>query len=321
MRAVMSETGYHIPVLLNEVLELLVTDVNGVYVDGTLGGGGHFRAIGQSVSEKATVIGIDRDQQALENFNKTGLSGISAKVIIERSRFSQFDSVLQNNGIDKVQGLFVDLGVSSRQIDEPERGFMYMKESALDMRMDSSAGLTAAELLEESRENDLAEILEKYGEIRNAKRMASVIKSYMKHNKILTSADLKACIVKEYGANVKIQVFAKLFQALRIAVNGELEELAVFLEKSVKYLAAGGRLAVISYHSLEDRMVKEFIRKAEEACECAPDIPVCKCKKQVLFKRVNRKAVIASDEEIKVNSRSRSARLRVARRTEALGVL
>ncbi|MCL2688566.1 MAG: 16S rRNA (cytosine(1402)-N(4))-methyltransferase RsmH [Chitinispirillia bacterium] len=311
----MSGLVYHVPVLLNETLSLLVTNNDGIYVDGTLGGGGHFRAIAGILSYKGTAIGIDRDAEAIKNVNENGFADIKAKVIIEQSRFSQFDSVLGKYGIDRIDGLFVDLGVSSRQIDEPERGFMYMKESDLDMRMDQGKGLTARELLEEKSESELAQILEKYGEIRNSRRMAAVIKNYMKHNALLTSSDLKACIVKEYGANVKIQVFAKLFQALRIAVNSELEELSVFLDKSVKYLKEGGRLAVISYHSLEDRMVKEFMRKGEEKCECGPEVLICKCKKVVLFKRITKKVVAATEDEIAKNTRSRSARLRAAQRT------
>jgi 16S rRNA (cytosine1402-N4)-methyltransferase len=192
---------------------------------------------------------------------------------------------------------------------------MYMKDAPLDMRMDQSGGVTAAEFLEQSDEGELASILDKYGEIRNARRMAGAIKIYMRHKKILASVDLWDCIKREYGSNVKIQVMAKLFQALRIAVNGELEELRVFLDKSVNWLVEGGRIAVISYHSLEDRMVKEFFRAGEEACVCDPNQPICICNKAVLFRRVNRKAVTASDEEIKRNPRSRSARLRVAERT------
>jgi len=313
---------YHVPVLLNEVLELFVAGGGGVYVDGTLGGGGHFRAIAERVAvststERAVLIGIDRDQEAIDNVRRAGFEGKGVEVIVEQSRFSEFDSVLRKYNIEKVQGLFVDLGVSSRQIDAVERGFMYMGDAALDMRMDRSLGITAAQLLGESSERQLAEILEMYGEIRNAERMAGVIKNFMKNREINTSADLKACIEREYGSRVKIQVFAKLFQALRIAVNDELGELRSFLDKSVKYLVHGGRLAVISYHSLEDRMVKEFMRSAEEPCVCPPRQPVCTCNKPVLFNRVNRKPVTARPEEIARNPRSRSARLRVAERTGA----
>ncbi|MCL2218519.1 MAG: 16S rRNA (cytosine(1402)-N(4))-methyltransferase RsmH [Chitinispirillia bacterium] len=328
----MSGSGYHVPVLLNEVLELFVAGA-GVYVDGTLGGGGHFRAIAAAIageggppvreapsdiaelSKRTVLIGIDRDREALDNARRAGFDGIGAEVVLEQARFSEFDSVLRKHDIEKVHGLFVDLGVSSRQIDVPERGFRYMEDSPLDMRMDQCGGITAARFLEECGENELARVLKEYGEIRNSQRMAGAIKGYMKHEKILTSAGLKACIAREYGPRVDIQALAKLFQALRIAVNGELDELRTFLDKSVKYLAEGGRLAVISYHSLEDRMVKEFFRKAEEACVCPPRQPVCVCGKQVLLRRVNRKAVTASDSEISRNPRARSARLRVAVRT------
>ena len=320
----MSVVGYHVPVLLDEVRELLIAGAGGVYVDGTLGGGGHFRAIVEALSGgaglkggsgRAVAVGIDRDREAIDNARSAGVGGAGVEVVLEQSRFSEFDSVLRKYGLCKVQGLFVDLGVSSRQIDVVERGFMYMKDAPLDMRMDQGCGVTAAEFLERSGEEEIARVLDKYGEVRNAQRMAGAIKCYMRHDKILTSADLKACVEREYGANVKIQVLAKLFQALRIAVNGELDELRSFLDKSVEYLAEGGRVAVISYHSLEDRMVKEFFREAEEPCICAPLQPVCTCNKPVLLRRVNRKAVIASEEEVTRNPRSRSARLRVAERT------
>jgi 16S rRNA (cytosine1402-N4)-methyltransferase len=312
--------GYHVPVLLGETLSLLVGG-GGVYVDGTLGGGGHFRAIAERASAgggaSATppiIIGIDRDREAAENARRAGFDGLSAKIIIEQARFSEFDSVLRKHNIERVQGLFVDLGVSSRQIDEPSRGFMYMSDAPLDMRMDQSGGETAAEFLERCGEDELAWALDKYGEVRNARRMAGAVKAFARQRKILTSADLKACIAREYGDNFKIQALAKLFQALRIAVNGELDELRAFLDKSVDYLAVGGRVAVISYHSLEDRMVKEFFRVGEEPCVCDPRQPVCNCGKPVLFRRVSRKAVTAGEEEVKRNPRARSARLRVAER-------
>jgi len=219
---------------------------------------------------------------------------------------------LSKHGIEQVQGLFVDLGVSSRQIDEPDRGFMYMRDAPLDMRMDQSAGMTAAEFLEQCGEGELSEILENYGEIKNAPRLARAIKAYMADNEIKTSADLRNCVTWEYGERVDIKLLAKLFQALRISVNGELAELRAFLDKSVTYLSKGGRVAVISYHSLEDRMVKDFFKLSEASCICDPNQPVCTCDKKVLLRRINRKAITASDEEIKHNPRSRSARLRVA---------
>lgn len=318
----MNGAEYHIPVLLNEVLEFFVSG-GGVYVDGTIGGGGHFRAIAGKAAERAglsenglpvVMIGIDRDGEAAERARQSSFDGIGAKIIIEQARFSEFDAVLGKYNIEKVQGLFVDLGVSSRQIDEPARGFMYMKDAPLDMRMDQSGGTTAAEFLQRCEEEELTDIFDRYGEIKNAPRLARTVKSFTAGNKLETSADLKKCIVKEYGERVDIKLLAKLFQALRIAVNGELAELKTFLDKSITYLAEGGRLAVISYQSLEDRIVKDFFRNAEAPCVCDRNQPVCTCDKQVLLKRINRKAITASEEEIKRNPRSRSARLRVAER-------
>jgi len=258
--------------------------------------------------------GIDRDGEAVERARRSSFDGVNAEIIIEQARFSEFDAVLGKYNIEKVQGLFVDLGVSSRQIDEPARGFMYMKDAPLDMRMDQSGGMTAAEFLKNSGEEELADVFGRYGEVKNAPRLARAVKEFMRGGGMETSADLKNCIKKEYGERADIKLLAKLFQALRITVNGELAELKTFLEKSITYLAKDGRLAVISYHSLEDRIVKDFFRKAEASCVCDPNQPVCTCGKQVLLKRVNRKAVTASDEEIKRNPRSRSARLRVAER-------
>jgi 16S rRNA (cytosine1402-N4)-methyltransferase len=331
----MSAAGYHVPVLREEVPELFVTG-SGVYVDGTLGGGGHFRAIVEKLSAvtaaggtrsgetaagfaeanfaRPLLIGIDRDSEAVENARTLSFDGSGIDIIMEQSRFSDFDAVLKRHGIEKVRGLFADLGVSSRQIDEPTRGFMYMKDAPLDMRMDQTAGMTAAEFLERSSEGELSEALEKYGEIRNAPRLAATIKTYMRRHKMETSADLKACVATEYGERLNIKLLAKMFQALRIAVNGELGELRKFLDKSVNYLDKGGRLAIISYHSLEDRMVKDFFRTGEAPCVCPPNQPFCTCNRPVLFRRINRKAITASDEEIRCNPRARSARLRVAER-------
>jgi 16S rRNA (cytosine1402-N4)-methyltransferase len=319
----MSGLGYHVPVLLREAPELLVTEGSGVYVDGTLGGGGHFREIAGRLSSRAAegeassggaapvLIGIDRDSEAVESVRRVGFDGLGVRAVLEQSRFSEFDSVLNKHGIKRVQGLFVDLGVSSRQIDEPGRGFMYMRDAPLDMRMDRS-GMTAAEFLAQSGEDELADVFERYGEIRNATRLAGAVKAFMRGNKMETSGDLKTCVTGEYGERVDIKLIAKLFQALRIKINGELDELRTFLDKSVNYLDKGGRIAVISYHSLEDRMVKDFFKQNELSCICDPNQPVCTCNKKVLLKRVNRKAITASEEEIKRNPRARSARLRVA---------
>jgi len=312
----MTGADYHVPVLMGELLEHYVSG-GGVYVDGTLGGGGHFRAVAEKLSELSSpsvLIGIDRDTEAVERAKQFFLDGIKTKIIIEKARFSEFDKVLSKQGIERVNGLFVDLGVSSRQIDEPARGFAYMKDAPLDMRMDQSGGVTAAEFLANAEENELTDIFETYGEIKNAQRLAGAIKMFMRTEKMETSADLKKCIEEEYGKQVDIKLIAKLFQSLRIAINEELTELRTFLEKSITHLSKGGRVAVISYHSLEDRMVKEFFKKAEAKCICDQNQLICTCNKKVELRRINRKAITSSEEEIKLNPRSRSARLRVAER-------
>lgn len=304
---------YHEPVLKEEVCSLLITDKSGCYIDCTLGGGGHFRAVAEHLSSEAILIGIDRDVDAI-NWNMERLTENGPSIIIEQSRFSDFDGVLQKHSIKKVHGVLLDLGVSSFQIDSVSRGFTYMQDSVLDMRMNPSEGISASELLDQSSEEELAAILAEYGEVHNARRMARTIKACS--GSLKTSADLRNCLQKEYGPNLQIKVIAKVFQALRIAVNDELGELKRFLSKIIDFLIPGGRLAVIAYHSLEDRIVKEFIREQEQGCICPKNVPYCTCQKKVLLKRVTKKAVQATDLEISRNPRSRSARLRVAQRTE-----
>jgi 16S rRNA (cytosine1402-N4)-methyltransferase len=309
------KANYHEPVLRDEVSELLITDPEGTYVDCTLGGGGHFRTIAGHLHNQAVLVGIDRDPDAVAWNRENAVNG--PKVIIEQSRFSQFDNVLRKNKIGLIDGVLLDLGVSSHQIDKKERGFSYMQEeSRLDMRMNPLEGLPAEELLRRIDEERLAEILSEYGEIQNSVRMAKTIKNRMNVSPIRTSADLKDCLRKEYGPNLNVKIIAKAFQALRIEVNDELGELTRFLDKVIKYLKTGGRLAVISYHSLEDRIVKEFIRLQEQSCICPLDSPICTCSKPVLLKRVTKKAIKSSEKETAENPRSRSARLRVAEKTE-----
>lgn len=306
-----AEKFYHEPVLKDEVCTLLITDKSGCYLDCTLGGGGHFRAIAGRLSSDAVIIGIDRDMDAI-NWSRNNIPENGPKMIIEQSQFSQFDNVLKKHNIELLNGALLDLGVSSFQIDKVERGFTYMQDSNLDMRMNTSEGIPASELIEKSTEDELATILAEYGEVHNAARMARVIKA---KEGLKTSSDLRRCLTQEYGPNLQIKVLAKVFQALRIAVNDELGELKTFLDKITRYLVPGGRLAVIAYHSLEDRIVKDFIREQELGCICPIDAPYCTCNKQVLLKRVTKKAVQASEEEINRNPRSRSARLRVAQKT------
>jgi 16S rRNA (cytosine1402-N4)-methyltransferase len=309
-----TENSYHQPVLKEEVCDLLITDKSGCYLDCTLGGGGHFRALAEKLSANAVLIGIDRDIDAI-NWNKKAMTSYSPSIVIEQSRFSRFDEVLEKHNITGLNGALLDLGVSSFQIDTASRGFSYMKDSVLDMRMNPSEGISASEFLEQSSEEQLCSILSEYGEVHNAARMAKAIKSC---KELKTSSDLRRCLAEEYGPNLQIKVIAKVFQALRIAVNDELGELKKFLSKITGYLLKGGRLAVIAYHSLEDRMVKDFIREQERGCVCPVELPFCVCGKQMMLKRITRKAIRASIAEVKNNPRSRSARLRVAERTEVI---
>lgn len=308
-----TERGYHKPVLLNEVLENLVINKNGRYCDCTLGGGGHLRAISALTGPEAILIGIDRDADAIE-WNRNNPYTTSSKVMFAQNVFSNFDIVLMENGIDGVDGILVDLGVSSFQIDNVGRGFSYMKESELDMRMNKNDQYSAADWIENASVEELASALQNYGEINNAQRMASAIKN--SSSPLRSSSDLKNCLAKEYGHSLKPDILARIFQAIRIAVNDELNELKRFLSKVYGALRMNGRLAVISYHSLEDRIVKDFIREGEQSCVCPKEQPLCTCKKDIMFKRISKKAIRPTEEEIRTNPRSRSARLRVAQKVQ-----
>lgn len=302
---------YHVPVLLQESIDGLTIKPDGVYLDGTVGGGGHFQQIVQRLHTEGTAIGIDRDRAAIEWVSGT-IKNEKVKIILERSKFSEFDEVLQKHGIVKVDGILLDLGVSSYQLDQKQRGFTYKDNAPLDMRMNIDDQRTAAELIKKASHEELTAILSKYGEIRNAGRMAHAIERFLKKDTILTSDALKRCFEQEYGKELSYKVLSKVFQAFRIAVNNELDELHIFLEKSSDHLVSGGRLVVISYHSLEDRIVKQFFHRAENPCTCAPHIPYCRCRKRPLMKRITKKVCRPSPREIETNPRARSARLRIA---------
>jgi 16S rRNA (cytosine1402-N4)-methyltransferase len=305
--------AFHVPVLVKESIEGLAVQPGGVYVDCTLGGGGHFAEIIRALGSTGTAIGIDKDPQSISGV-KNQVASTPVNVIIEHDHFSALDVVLDRHGIRHADGILVDLGVSSHQIDDSRRGFSYLQDSPLDMRMNPLEGISAAHLLSSSSEEELARILESYGEIWNAGRMARAIKAFSRTHEIATSADIRLCLKQEYGS-VKIKVLAKLFQALRIAVNNELAELEQCLVKALERLRRGGRLVVISYHSLEDRLVKSFMRTQERGCTCPQNAPICTCGNFVKLKRINRKAIRPSQEEISRNRRARSARLRIAEKT------
>jgi S-adenosyl-methyltransferase MraW len=311
------EPAYHTPVLCEESMQSLAIKPEGIYVDCTLGGGGHFQAIIDRLGAQGMAIGIDRDPDAIawceEHIDRKGVP-----VVFKQERFSALNKVLEGLHIDTVDGVLLDLGVSSHQIMSEKRGFSYMKDARLDMRMDTRDATTAADILRESTVQQLADILAKYGEIRNPVRMAETIKNCMKLSTLTTSGELKDCLQIEYGGMMKIQVLAKLFQALRIAVNNELSELGRCCEQAVSKLRQGGRLVVISYHSLEDRIVKNFMRDAEKSCVCPPEIPQCICGGKKVLKRISTRAIVSSPEEISRNPASKSARLRAAEKISSM---
>jgi 16S rRNA (cytosine1402-N4)-methyltransferase len=313
------ETLYHKPVLCEAVAAALLQKPSGVYLDLTLGGGGHFQEMLEHLNAQATAIGIDRDADAIDFVqshlvNKTGVT-----VHLAQSPFSQFDAVLAQHNLSAVDGILLDLGVSSHQIDSAQRGFSYSHDAPLDMRMDQSGGRTAAQLLNTETSQNLARILTEYGDVTSAKVLSDAFVRFRATRPFARTGDIADCLSPLFAGRISYDLLARIFQALRIAVNSELEELRATLEKSITHLKPGGRIAVIAYHSGEDRIVKDFFRQQEKECICPPQIPRCVCGgTQKKFKRINRKAIRPTETEIAQNARSRSARLRIAERTGAV---
>jgi 16S rRNA (cytosine1402-N4)-methyltransferase len=298
----------HVSVLATEVVELLRPEPGRLLLDGTLGGGGHTELL---LARGATVIGIDRDPRALAAATAR-LARYGEAFRAARADFRDAKNVLSALGIETVDGALVDLGVSSPQFDEAERGFSFSKSGPLDMRM-GDTGETLRDLLRRADERDLARILKEYGEEPFARPVARAIKAAIDENPDLDTAGLAEVIAGAIPRKAwprRIHPATRTFQALRIAVNDELGSLAAWLDSLPSLLKAGGRAAAISFHSLEDRMVKERFRALTQACICPPDLPVCACGRRAAFAAVTRKAVVASDEEVAANPRARSARLR-----------
>ena len=305
----MSE-NYHIPVMLNECVEYLNIKKDGVYCDFTLGGGGHFWAIAEKLGEDGVAVGIDRDLTAVNRNSTLDARKHKCGIIVEHSSFSAFDGVLRKHNIDGVDGILMDLGVSSHQFDEGGRGFSYRSDAKLDMRMNRDDTKTAADLINFESESELTRILGDFGEVRNPQRMARTVVAARKSKPLETTGELLAVLNSEYG-HLDMGVLSKIFQAFRIAVNGELDELQVALSKSLGYLRAGGRIVVMSYHSLEDRIVKNFLRDNARDCVCPRVLPKCVCGgNSAKIKVITKKAVEASVDEVLHNRRARSAKLR-----------
>ncbi|MBQ3286918.1 MAG: 16S rRNA (cytosine(1402)-N(4))-methyltransferase RsmH [Firmicutes bacterium] len=304
----------HIPVLAAQTLAALAPKSGGVYIDGTLGGAGHSSLILEQSAPDGFLLGIDRDDDALQAASER-LAPFDGRFTLVKGNFADMDELARQSGIDAADGVLLDIGVSSYQLDEGSRGFSYNQDAPLDMRMDRSQGLTAEQLVNEASAEELTRILYEYGEEKWAARIAEFISAERSRGRIESSGRLVEIIKKAVpaGARDKDQHPAKrTFQALRIAVNGELEALSAGLEAAIGLLRPGGRLAVITFHSLEDRIVKDCFRLHATDCICPPRQPVCTCGHKADIKLYNRKPITADDKELADNPRSRSANLRVA---------
>lgn len=303
----------HEPVLLNECLESLAIKPDGTYVDGTLGRAGHARQIAARLTT-GRLIAIDRDQSALDAA-PARFGSLMDKVTLVHGNFRELPEILDALSLPGVDGMLFDLGVSSPQLDDAERGFSYMHNAPLDMRMDRTASLTAAEVVNTWGERELKDILWRYGEERYAGPIAAAILRARGQAPIETTFQLVEIIrgaMPAAALREKQHPAKRSFQAIRIAVNDELGAEAELLERAIARLRPGGRLAVISFHSLEDRIVKTAFAAAAKGCTCPPDFPVCVCGKKPQIKLVTRKPVVAGEEELARNPRARSAKLRVA---------
>lgn len=298
----------HISVLLNETIESLNIKADGIYLDGTAGGAGHSLEIAKRLSS-GRLIALDQDPDAVKIATER-LKGYNATVI--QSNFCDMDSVLLSLNIDKVDGILLDLGVSSYQLDTAERGFSYHKESALDMRM-SKSGISAEDVVNNFSETELADIFWRFGEEKFSRKIASKIVTERQKNRITTTTQLAQIIANAYPASARRDGHParKCFQAIRIAVNAELDRLNETLDKAFDLLKSGGVLSIITFHSLEDRMVKLRFKEYCTGCTCPPDFPVCVCGKTPKGHLLTRKPIEPSERELEINPRSRSAKLRV----------
>ena len=307
-------TGFsHIPVLPEETIEGLNITPDGIYVDGTAGGGGHSALIAGRLSEKGRLIAIDQDDEAIAAAGQR-LKEYGDRVTIIRDNFRNIKKIMDDLGIGEVNGILLDIGVSSHQLDDADRGFSYMKDGPLDMRMDKTSSTKAADIVNNCTESALYRIIKDYGEERYAGSIAKAIVRERGSGEIRTTARLCEIIEKAGPARARHaggNPAMRTFQALRIEVNHELDVLSDSLDVMIDLLSSGGRIAVISFHSLEDRIVKENFRKNENPCTCPPDFPVCVCGKQSRGRCINKKAITAGEKELKENPRAHSAKLRI----------
>lgn len=302
---------YHQPVLADVVVSLLITDPQGAYLDLTAGGGGHLAKLAGALGAQARLYGLDRDPAAIRHAT-TVLSHFTQSHSLIQASFGDLAEAAKQFSESAFDGILLDLGVSSKQIDDPSRGFSFRQDGPLDMRMDPSSETTAADLIQRSSERELTEILRSYGEERQAARLARAIVKERQRQMIRTTKQLAAVVSSVIHPPHQVKSLARVFQAIRIALNDEMEQLAAVLPAAWSLLAPGGRLAVISYHSLEDRQVKRFMQaKANPPCVCPPMLPICTCDRTPTLKLITRKPIEPDEAEIAANPRARSAKLRV----------
>ncbi len=303
----------HIPVLLGPCMENLAIRPDGIYVDGTLGGAGHASHILERLTT-GRLIGIDRDQDALAAAGRR-LDALPGQKTLVQGNYSDIKQILRDLEIEKIDGALLDLGVSSFQLDNPERGFSYMQDAPLDMRMDQSGGMTAEDVVNSYDAKELTRVIRDYGEERWASRIADFVVRERKKRPIRTTGELTEVIRAAIPAKARRtgpHPAKRTFQAIRIEVNDELNQLERAVEAFCDVLAPGGRLCVITFHSLEDRIVKQTFQRRENPCICPPEFPVCVCGRKPDIRRITRKPITAGEEELETNPRARSAKLRVA---------
>jgi 16S rRNA (cytosine1402-N4)-methyltransferase len=305
-------TQAHIPVLLEESVDYLITKKDGTYFDGTLGFGGHTQAILGKLSAKGKVVSSDVDLSAF-NFCKEKFKDEN-RVKLYNFNFSLIDVIAKIESLEFFDGVLADLGVSSFQLDNAAAGFSYSINSELDLRLDKNLRKTAADFINEDSEKKIADVIFEFGEEKNSRKIANQIFEVRKIKRIETTDELKKIISSVTNPKYLNKTLSRVFQALRIYVNDELGALKSFLNNSISVLKSGGRLVVISYHSLEDRIVKEFFKYENLSCICPPDSPICTCGKVRRLNIITKKPIIPSDAEINQNKRARSAKLRVAER-------
>jgi len=300
----------HQPVLLRESLDMLIGNRSGSYFDGTLGFGGHSEAFLHQLADDAVLTATDVDETAFDYCRKKFAN--ESRLKLYNFNFTQIDSVAKLEALDGFDGIFADLGVSSFQLDNVEKGFTFRSEAPLDLRMNKKLAITAADVLNTFEEEELTEIFFSFGEEKNSRRIAKAVIDQRNTKMFRTSSDLVEVIEQLTPQYFVVKTLARIFQALRIYVNDELTTLKTFLRKAVDLLLPNGRIVILTYHSLEDRIVKDLFKFEESSCICPPDFPVCTCGKVSRLKNLTKKPILPNEDEILINNRARSAKLRAA---------